>query len=61
MGGKSLQNAQALLESDSNKTPKSPAEQSHDYHTQKQLSEMQAQGINPAGGYQEARKRLGLS
>ena len=60
MGGKSLQNAQALLESDSNKPSKSPAEQSHDYHTQKQLHEMKSQGINPAGGYAEFKKRMGL-
>ena len=46
-----------LLESDSNKPAKSPVERSHDYHTQKQLHEMKAQGINPAGGYSEFKKR----
>ncbi|AMO58137.1 hypothetical protein GZ77_20600 [Endozoicomonas montiporae] len=61
MDGKSLQTAQALLESDSNKKPVNPAERSAQYNDRKQRDAMKAQGINPAGGYAEFKKRMGLS
>ncbi|MET4696114.1 replication protein P [Endozoicomonas lisbonensis] len=60
MKGKSLQGAQALLESDSNKKPVNPAERSAHYNDRKQQEAMKAQGINPAGGYAEFKKRMRL-
>lgn len=60
MQGKSVQGAQTLLESDKNKKAETLAERSVQFNDQKQLKSMKEQGIDPAGGYAEFRKRMGL-
>ena len=58
MRGKDLKDAQMLLESDQNKAPPSPEEQNLSYYEQKQQEQMQAMGINPAGGRAEFKQRM---
>lgn len=60
MRGQEVKDAQMLLESDQQKQDDSIATRSNRYHDHKQLEDMEAQGINPAGGYEEFKKRMGL-
>ena len=58
MENKPLEGGTQRLESDSHKSKKSLAEQSHDYHTHQHEKIMTTMGINPKGGRAEFLKYL---